>query len=64
MIATSLLYALLSIRRGGGVTAWETCQTLLQRLPPDADVIAATHVGSYLGRMLRESFGRDRLFLH
>jgi hypothetical protein len=64
VIATSLLYALLSIKRGDGVTAWETCKALLQRLPQDADVVAATYAGSYLGRMLRESLGRDRLFLH
>jgi hypothetical protein len=61
---SSLLYALLSIQRGSSATVWETCSALLRRLPQDADVIAATYAGSYLGRMLRESLGRDCLFLH
>ena len=64
LISTSLLYALLSVQRGGGVTAWETCKALLRLLPQDADVVAATYVGSYLARMLRDSLGHNRLFLH
>ena len=64
MTSASLLYALLCIQRGGGVTAWEVCRTLLRQLPRNADVIAATVVGSYLTHMLRGGVDRDHLFLH
>jgi hypothetical protein len=54
----------LCIQRGGSVTAWETCRTLLRRLPLGADVIAATLPGSYLSHMLRTDIDHDRLFMH
>jgi hypothetical protein len=59
-----LLYALLSLQRGGGPTSWETASTLLGWLAGEGDVIAATVPGSYLERRLWQSVARDRLFLH
>ncbi len=64
MTPLGVLYALLSLQRGGGPTSWEACSTLLGWMAAGSDVIAATQPGSYLERRLGETVAPDRLFLH
>lgn len=58
-----LLYAVLSMRRNGAPTFWETCAAVLPRTN-ESDVVAVTPAGSYLARRLREEVAEHRLFLH
>jgi hypothetical protein len=64
MTPSSMLYAILSLQRGGGPTVWESCEALLPWLAPDCDVIAATLPGSYLERRLQGRLDAAHLFLH
>jgi hypothetical protein len=58
------IYALLSIQRGGGPTAWETCEARLSQCEPSREVIAVTQSGSYLERKLRKILANERLFTY
>jgi len=64
MTPSATLYAILSLQRGGGPTAWESCEALLRWLAPGSDVIAATLPGSYLERRLQGRIDAAHLFLH
>lgn len=64
MTPSGILYAILSLQRGGGPIGWETCDALLRWLPGDCDVIAATLAGSYLERRLRGKLDAAHLFVH
>jgi hypothetical protein len=61
---SAAIFAMLSLRRNGAPTPWETCAEILDSVVGESDVVAVTPPGSYLARRLHEAVDRDHLFLH
>ena len=64
MSAAVMVRAMQTAAWGGRPLAWESCGALLDRLPPDRDVVASLPAGGFLACMLGARVARDRLFLH